>query len=106
MDSPFRLWKLLRQAKKEGVTHVVLETSSHGIYYFRNYGIRYAIAALTNIAQDHLDLHGTMDHYVRTKARLFKRRTITTCILPTSCEYRDVFVESSRGKAIRTYGTS
>lgn len=37
MDNPFRMWKLLRKARKKGVTHLVLETSSHGIYYFRNF---------------------------------------------------------------------
>jgi len=37
MDSPFKLWKHIRKAKLMGVTHLVLETSSHGIYYFRNF---------------------------------------------------------------------
>lgn len=73
MDSPFKLWKMIRKAKKMGVTHLVLETSSHGIYYFRNFGIKYDIVTLTNISQDHLDLHGTMNHYVKTKAQLLKK---------------------------------
>lgn len=91
MDSPFRLWKTIKKAKKMGVTHLILETSSHGIYYFRNMGIRYDTVVLTNISQDHLDLHGTMDHYVRTKARLFKHDMHKLCILPRDCQYFDVF---------------
>lgn len=91
MDSPFKLWKHIRKAKLMGVTHLVLETSSHGIYYFRNFWIRYDIVALTNISQDHLDLHGSMDHYVATKARLFKREHWKICVLPRDCEYFDIF---------------
>ena len=66
MDSPFKLWRRSNK-QKNGVTHLVLETSSHGIYYFRNFGIRYDAVVLTNISQDHLDLHGTMDHYNKDK---------------------------------------
>lgn len=91
MYSPFKLWRIIKKAKKMGVTHLVLETSSHGIYYFRNMGIRYNAVVLTNISQDHLDLHGTMDHYVRTKARLFKPEIHKLCILPRDSDYFGVF---------------
>ncbi len=91
MDNPFRMWKLLREAQKKGVTHLVLETSSHGIYYFRNFGIKYNAVLLTNISQDHLDLHGSMDHYAQTKARLFKREPGKICILPKDCDYFPLF---------------
>jgi len=102
MDSPFKLWKMIKKAKKMGVTHLVLETSSHGIYYFRNFGIHYDAVVLTNISQDHLDLHGTMDHYVRTKARLFKRDIHKLCILPRDCEYFDIFAAQA-GRDVITY---
>lgn len=102
MDNPFKLWKTIKKAKKMGVTHLVLETSSHGIYYFRNLGIHYDIVVLTNISQDHLDLHGTMDHYVRTKARLFQQEPRKICVLPRDCPYFDIFEEKS-GKDTITY---
>jgi len=70
--SPFVLQRLLKQAKEAWCEYAVIETSSHSIFYNRNYGIDYDVAVLTNIAQDHLDLHHTMDEYVATKARLFK----------------------------------
>lgn len=70
--SPFILWKFLRDAKSAGCTHAVIETSSHALFYHRVLGLHYDVAVLTNIAQDHLDLHGTMDNYVDTKIRLFK----------------------------------
>lgn len=91
MDNPFRMWKLLKEAKEKWVTHLVLETSSHGIYYFRNFGIKYDAVLLTNISQDHLDLHGTMQHYVETKARIFRRESGKVCVLPRDCDYFSVF---------------
>lgn len=102
MDSPFKLWKTIKKAKKMGVTHLILETSSHGIYYFRNLGIHYDIVVLTNISQDHLDLHGTMDHYVRTKARLFRQETRKICVLPRDSEYFDIFAKKA-GTEVITY---
>jgi UDP-N-acetylmuramoyl-L-alanyl-D-glutamate--2,6-diaminopimelate ligase len=100
MDSPFKLWRTIKKAKKMGVTHLVLETSSHGIYYFRNLGIKYDIVTLTNISQDHLDLHGSMDHYVKTKSRLFKKEHGKICVLPRDCDYFDIFSEQAEKDAI------
>ena len=74
MTSPdaFTLWAFLREAKEKGCTHAVIETSSHALYYHRVHGLHYDVAVLTNISQDHLDLHKTMDNYVETKMLLFK----------------------------------
>lgn len=70
--SPFYLWNFIAQAKKAGCNYLVLETSSHALYYHRVHGLQYDVAVLTNIAQDHLDLHKTMRNYVETKLELFK----------------------------------
>lgn len=70
--SPFLLNKLLKKAKEAGCEYAIIETSSHSIFYNRNYWIDYDVAVLTNISQDHLDLHKTMDNYVKTKLRLFE----------------------------------
>ncbi len=70
--SPFFLWKWLRDARDAGCEYAIIETSSHALFYHRVYGLRYDAAVLTNIAQDHLDLHGTMDNYVDTKLQLFR----------------------------------
>ncbi len=95
MDSPFKLWKIIRKALLEGVTHLVLETSSHGIYYFRNVGIRYNIVVLTNISQDHLDLHGTMEHYVATKSRIFTAEKNKITVLPKDDQYFPQFLKKT-----------
>jgi UDP-N-acetylmuramoyl-L-alanyl-D-glutamate--2,6-diaminopimelate ligase len=70
--SPFYMWDFLSRAKKAGCEYAVIETSSHALYYHRVHGLRYDAAVLTNIAQDHLDLHKTMDNYVDTKMQLFR----------------------------------
>lgn len=69
---PFVLWRFLREARDAGCEYAVIETSSHALYYNRVYRLRYDIAVLTNISQDHLDLHKTMQNYVETKLLLFK----------------------------------
>ncbi len=54
-----------------GVTHVVMEASSHAIELFRVQNCRLDVAVFTNLTQDHLDLHGDMASYWETKKRLF-----------------------------------
>lgn len=70
--SPFILQRLLKKAKEAGCEYAVIETSSHSIYYNRNYWIDFDVAVFTNLSQDHLDLHKTMDEYARVKYRLFE----------------------------------
>lgn len=70
--SPFLLQKLLKKAKNAGCKYAVIETSSHSIFYNRNFWIDYDVVVLTNISQDHLDLHWTMDKYVKTKLKIFE----------------------------------
>ncbi|MDD2486967.1 MAG: UDP-N-acetylmuramoyl-L-alanyl-D-glutamate--2,6-diaminopimelate ligase [Candidatus Gracilibacteria bacterium] len=70
--SPFMLQKLLKKAKNAGCEYAVIETSSHSIYYNRNYGIDFDVVAFTNLSQDHLDIHKSMDEYAKVKYRLFE----------------------------------
>jgi UDP-N-acetylmuramyl tripeptide synthase len=70
--SPFVVWDFIRRAKLAGCEYLVMETSSHALYYHRVHGLRYDVAVMTNISQDHLDLHKTMDNYIETKLLLFK----------------------------------
>ena len=112
--SPFDLQRLLSQAKEAGCEYAVIETSSHSIFYNRNYGIDYDVAVLTNIAQDHLDLHHTMDHYVETKLRLFKnlvtyRRKAgvkKVAIINLDSDYATRFLSETTPDTMYTYGTA
>jgi UDP-N-acetylmuramoyl-L-alanyl-D-glutamate--2,6-diaminopimelate ligase len=55
-----------------GLTHAVLETTSHGLAQGRVNGVDYDVAVLTNVTHEHLDFHGTWEQYRRDKARLFE----------------------------------
>ena len=67
----FEHHKLFRAMKDGGCTHVVMEVSSHALYLDRVYGIPFAVGIFTNLTQDHLDFHKTMENYCDAKARLF-----------------------------------
>lgn len=69
--SPFLLQKFLRDAVAAGCSHAVIETTSHAIVQFRNWGIKYDTVVLTNITHDHLDYHLSYQQYRDTKAKLF-----------------------------------
>jgi len=75
MTSPdvFDLQEWLSYAKKKWCEIAVIETASHWIKMNRIWWINYDIVALTNITQDHLDLHKTMKDYVNTKLEIFKK---------------------------------
>ncbi|MBI5699490.1 UDP-N-acetylmuramoyl-L-alanyl-D-glutamate--2,6-diaminopimelate ligase [Candidatus Saganbacteria bacterium] len=64
---------LLAQMHKEGVTHVVMEVSSHSLAQYRVWGIKFDIAIFTNLTHDHLDFHHTMEEYLDTKKQLFRQ---------------------------------
>jgi UDP-N-acetylmuramoyl-L-alanyl-D-glutamate--2,6-diaminopimelate ligase len=58
---------------EEGCTHVVMEVSSHSLALERVAGISFDVAVFTNLSQDHLDLHGTMDEYAAAKKKIFSQ---------------------------------
>ena len=68
----FEVQKLFREMADAGCTHVVMEVSSHALSLDRVYGVRYAVGVFTNLTQDHLDFHGTMEAYCDAKAILFQ----------------------------------
>lgn len=101
--SPFALQKFLSDCVKAGCHWVVLETSSHAITQYRNYGVDYQIAVLTNITHDHLDFHKTFDEYRDAKAQMFNSgKTIN--ILNLDDKSLDYFIKLP-AKDIITYGT-
>ena len=69
----FDLQALFAQMRDAGCSHVVMEVSSHAIALDRVGGVHFDVAAFTNLTEDHLDFHKTMDDYCQTKAELFRR---------------------------------
>ena len=69
--SPFIVQKFLQQCVQAECTHVVLECSSHGLLQGRVSFTWPMVAGITNLSEEHLDYHGTMDEYLKAKSRLF-----------------------------------
>jgi len=65
------LMKVLREMANTGVTHAVMEVSSHALDQGRVRACPFGVAIFTNISRDHLDYHGSMESYFRAKAILF-----------------------------------
>ena len=70
---PITLHRVLAEASDNGITHVAMEASSHGLDQFRLDGVSLAAAAFTNFTQDHLDYHADFEEYFGAKAGLFSR---------------------------------
>ncbi|MDY3225328.1 MAG: UDP-N-acetylmuramoyl-L-alanyl-D-glutamate--2,6-diaminopimelate ligase [Candidatus Faecousia sp.] len=67
------LQALFARMRDTGCTHVVMEVSSHAVTLERIGGVHFHVAAFTNLTEDHLDFHKTMDAYCDAKAELFRR---------------------------------
>nr|WP_302665819.1 UDP-N-acetylmuramoyl-L-alanyl-D-glutamate--2,6-diaminopimelate ligase [uncultured Agathobaculum sp.] len=67
----YELHALFARMRDAGCTHVIMEVSSHSLVLDRVHGIPFAVGAFTNLTQDHLDFHKTMEEYRKAKAMLF-----------------------------------
>jgi UDP-N-acetylmuramyl-tripeptide synthetase len=65
------LQRILAEMHQSGITHVAMEVSSHAIDLSRVVGCSFDVAAFTNLTQDHLDYHGSIENYWACKQRLF-----------------------------------
>jgi UDP-N-acetylmuramoyl-L-alanyl-D-glutamate--2,6-diaminopimelate ligase len=68
---PVALHETLADKVDDGVTHLIMEASSHGLDQYRLDGVNVDVAAFTNLSRDHLDYHGDMAAYLAAKSRLF-----------------------------------
>ena len=69
---PIALHAQLDELAREGVTHLALEASSHGLDQYRLDGVRISAGAFTNLSRDHMDYHPDVAHYLAAKLRLFR----------------------------------
>ncbi len=75
--SPFTIQRFLRDAWKSGCTHAVIECSSHGLLQGRVNHTYPLIAGITNVSEEHLDYHGSMENYIEAKSMLFRMLPLT-----------------------------
>ena len=72
---------ILGLMRERGIQTAAMEVSSHAIEYRRVDGVRFDVAGFTNLTQDHLDLHGTMEEYFAVKAALFSRERANRAVI-------------------------
>jgi len=97
------LHRLLAELEEEGVDHLALEASSHGLDQFRLDGVRIAAGAFTNITHDHLDYHGDFARYLAAKLRLFRELVVDggLAVVNADAGYAGHFVEAARARHLR-----
>ena len=105
---PVELHRTLDQLTGEGVTHLALEASSHGLDQHRLDGVRIAAGAYTNLSRDHLDYHPSLEAYLAAKLRLFEALIVpggTAVIGVDDCYSGQVVAAATkRGLKILTVG--
>ncbi len=97
------LYELLLQAKSHGCKNVMMEVSSHALHQDRVKGINYKVAAFTNLTQDHLDYHKTMENYLEAK-KLILKQLEGPMIINSDDPYASSWQESYDN--IKTFGLS
>lgn len=100
------LQRTLRAMRTQDVEAVAMEVSSHGLAQGRIEGCRFAAAGFTNVTQDHLDFHGTMEEYRRAKTRLFREylQPGAPAVINLDDPSHEVFAaaaEAGRGRVLR-----
>lgn len=78
---------LLALMRERGLDAAAMEVSSHAVSFQRVDGVVFDVAGFTNLTQDHLDLHGTMDEYFATKAELFTPRRARAAVITVDDEW-------------------
>lgn len=99
-----QMQSFFREAKQAKVDFVLLETTSHALQQHKLDTVSVECAIMTNLTQDHLDYHGTMENYAAAKAKLFKRRP-RLIVLNRDDEWFDYYNRCEAGEAKMTYGT-
>jgi UDP-N-acetylmuramoyl-L-alanyl-D-glutamate--2,6-diaminopimelate ligase len=103
------LHRMLAKLSHDGITHLAIEASSHGIAQHRLDGVTLAAAGFTNLTRDHLDYHGSMAAYRAAKTELFDRllpagaTAVLNDAAPDSVEL--AAIAQHRGHRLITYGT-
>lgn len=99
-----RMQEFFRDAKKAHVDYVVLEITSHALHQHKLDTVPIEVAVMTNLTQDHLDYHKTMEQYASAKGMLFAR-TPKFIVLNRDDDWFEFFDKYQAGSQKITYGT-
>lgn len=99
---PVAIHATLQSLAQDGVSHVAMEASSHGLAQYRLDAVNLSGVAFTNLTQDHLDYHETMDEYRAAKTRLFSELAPKGCpaVVNADSDQRLFFEEAGRSAGL------
>lgn len=97
------LQALLAEHRRRGDVAVAMEVSSHGLALSRVAATRFSMGVFTNLSQDHLDFHGTMEAYFAAKARLFDPRSTQRAVVCTDDAWGRRLLELARARGLETH---
>jgi len=102
---PAELHRTLDQLANEGVTHLAIEASSHGLDQHRLDGVRIAAGAFTNLSRDHLDYHPTIEAYLQAKLRLFEDLIVPdgTAVIGVDDCYAGQVIEAAKMRGLKIF---
>jgi len=101
---PLQLQKILSQMQQSGCSHAILEVSSHALHQKRTQGIDFEVGLFTNLTQDHLDYHDTLENYFEAKSQLFKNlASDKTSVINMDNPWVSQLAEAVRSRVL-TYG--
>lgn len=103
---PVRVQQTLASMHDAGAAHAVMEVSSHGLDQGRVSAVEFDIAVFSNLSQDHLDYHNTMEEYFSAKQILFQMHGLKTAVINLDDEYgRKLALEVKSSLCVWGYST-
>jgi UDP-N-acetylmuramoyl-L-alanyl-D-glutamate--2,6-diaminopimelate ligase len=100
---PIALHRILAELKHDGIEHLAMEASSHGLDQYRLDGVKISAAAFTNISRDHLDYHASFEDYLAAKLRLFSEllRDGGIAVANADADHAEPFTSAARDRALK-----
>lgn len=99
---PVEIHHLLAGLKRDGVDHLAIEASSHGLDQYRLDGVVVAGAGFTNLTRDHMDYHATFEDYLAAKLRLFSEVVVEggVAVVNSDADHSDAFIAAARKRGL------
>jgi UDP-N-acetylmuramoyl-L-alanyl-D-glutamate--2,6-diaminopimelate ligase len=99
---PVEIHALLAQLARDGIDHLALEASSHGLDQHRLDGVRIKAVGFTNITRDHMDYHPSFEHYLAAKLRLFSEvvQDGGIAVVNADAEHSEKFIAAAQARKL------
>jgi UDP-N-acetylmuramoyl-L-alanyl-D-glutamate--2,6-diaminopimelate ligase len=102
---PIELHRTLDRLAGEGITHLAIEASSHGLDQHRLDGLHVAAGAFTNLSRDHMDYHPTIQDYLAVKLRLFENLIAKdgAAVIEVDNEHADAVIDAAKKRGLKLF---